>query len=1087
MTLPGLVLRSLLHHWRLHLGVLLGTALAATVLCGALLVGESVDQSLRSSTDARLGRVRVAMVSGRRLLDASAADRLEEILGEPVAPLLRVQAVALRRGEDGHVVSTTGVTLYGVDERFASLAPRAGATPHPGDGEVLLNARAARELGVAPGDLVSLRIGALPALPLDAPLSSRGDGLTRLGSFDVAAVLGPEGLGDLNLHHEQLPPANAFVDAAWLHRVLERPSSANLLLSGASPSERVQQAFTRIFEPGLLGYRTRPLDQAPSVQLEAERVFLEPAVARAALAREGAVGSLTWLVDALAVEGGASTPYSFVTAVSPTDDPALGPVPLGMGDDEIIVNAWTAAELGLGVGDEVQLSWSMPTASGAYRAASRGFRVHSVLAMDELSGERERVPGFPGLTDVDRCGDWDIGLPLDPEHLRDEANERYWLEYRQTPKAFVTLAAGRAMWSSRWGDLTAVRYRPERAPSLAELPVAPAELGLEFQPVAEQAERSLTHAIDFGGLFLGMSVFIIAAVLVLVAMLHAFAVQQRRVELGTLEALGFSGRQLASILLAEAGLIALVGATLGSLGGGGYTRAMIHGLQGRWSEAVASSEISFHSAPQLLLFGALGAVLASLGAIGLTLACQRRRPLGSRVAPGSTRAGGRRKGWAGLVTASLLIATSLASLVAVLGSAGQRTSWFFAAGGLLLFSALALLDRLLGRVERPLRGGLGLGSLALRNAARRRWRSLGATATFAIGCFVVVSVASMSGTLPGDGDQRWSGTGGFATYAETVLPLAIDTLGSPDPDPGNALVPLRVRDGDDASCRNLQRAQAPRLLGVDPELLAQRRAFEAPGGGRSLWDALQRELSPGVVPGLVGDQDTALWNLGVRVDPVEGDQLDYLDDQGRPLRVQLVGALPVRKSILQGAVLISEEAFTAHFPSEPGYRALLVDPGDPGAAAGLAERFESQGLVAQDASLRLAGFYAVEHSYLRIFALLGGLGLVLGSLGMGVVVLRNLAERREELSMLATLGFSAGALARLLFLEHALLFAAGMVGGTVAALLAVAPILMGSGGQLALRGTLGVLAAALILGLAWIALLGTLGGRWNPLASLREE
>jgi hypothetical protein len=36
---------------------------------------------------------------------------------------------------------------------------------------------------------------------------------------------------------------------------------------------------------------------------------------------------------------------------------------------------------------------------------------------------------------------------------------------------------------------------------------------------------------------------------------------------------------------------------------------------------------------------------------------------------------------------------------------------------------------------------------------------------------------------------------------------------------------LRLREGDEASCLNLNRAQTPRLLGVDPNELARRGAF----------------------------------------------------------------------------------------------------------------------------------------------------------------------------------------------------------------------------------------------------------------------
>jgi uncharacterized repeat protein (TIGR01451 family) len=51
------VVRSLTHHWRIHLAVLLGVAAATAVLTGALLVGDSVRGSLRYIALDRLGRI----------------------------------------------------------------------------------------------------------------------------------------------------------------------------------------------------------------------------------------------------------------------------------------------------------------------------------------------------------------------------------------------------------------------------------------------------------------------------------------------------------------------------------------------------------------------------------------------------------------------------------------------------------------------------------------------------------------------------------------------------------------------------------------------------------------------------------------------------------------------------------------------------------------------------------------------------------------------------------------------------------------------------------------------------------------------
>ncbi|MHC4412361.1 MAG: hypothetical protein ACYSW6_05220, partial [Planctomycetota bacterium] len=132
---------------------------------------------------------------------------------------------------------------------------------------------------------------------------------------------------------------------------------------------------------------------------------------------------------------------------------------------------------------------------------------------------------------------------------------------------------------------------------------------------------------------------------------------------------------------------------------------------------------------------------------------------------------------------------------------------------------------------------------------------------------------------------------------------------------GGEIVQLRVRDGDEASCLNLNRAQQPRLIGVEARQLQQRRAFTftkmIEGAAKEKGWELLNSGQGDVVPA-IGDYTTIVWSLGKSL----GDEVEYIDENGRRFRVKLVGML--KNSILQGSLIIAEGEFVRRFPSEEG-------------------------------------------------------------------------------------------------------------------------------------------------------------------------
>jgi len=579
------------------------------------------------------------------------------------------------------------------------------------------------------------------------------------------------------------------------------------------------------------------------------------------------------------------------------------------------------------------------------------------------------------------------------------------------------------------------------------------------------------------------------------------------------------------------------------------------GLATIWRGAVGAATFHYHAAPTTLALGAGLSLLAAGVAMALVQRGQARRAPASLLAGGMEYELPRGTGRWGLVVGIAFLLGAVALLtMAGHGQDQQAAETFFSAGACLLLAGIGFCQSLLASIasfpdhagsgdwacnfprksddvgRMTSRGGilrrvlvklsimqsqrfaLTLAALGRRNAARQRRRSLTTISVLASGVFLLVAVSAFQQDPGHAAHQRSSGTGGFALYAQATLPI-YDDLNSPA---GRAvfglsatelcdvhIVPLRLREGDDASCLNLNRAQQPRLFGVSPDELEQRQAFsfaqtQTSGGlgpacptqnkvgrdGSSLrWLLLNQPQPDGTVPA-IGDEQTVVWGLGKKL----GDTLPYTDDSGHTFTLRIVGVLA--NSILQGSLLISEEHFVELFPLSGGYRAFLMDAPSARAAevaATLSRALQDRGLEVVPAWQRLAQFMAVENTYLGIFQVLGGLGLLLGSVGLGLVVLRNVLERRSELALLLALGFRRRDVQQMVLSEHWLLIVLGLVIGLLSAVLAIWPTWTTAGTAVPvplLAGTLGGLALG---GLLWTWLAARAALRGPLLAALRNE
>jgi putative ABC transport system permease protein len=1094
MNTARYILRSLWYYRSAHLWVVLGSMMCTAILVGALIVGDSVRYSLQNMVRVRLGDTQFAMSTGDRFFQTDLADTLSDRLGTTAAPILQVKGMAIAEGGKKRV---NRISVVGVDGRFGEIGDAQGVYDELSHNEVIVNRSLASQLHLAVGDRLLLRLEALEAMPRDAPLASI-EAQTAARSFVIKAIVGSVSFGGFRLQSSQIAPGTAFISLSALAQEMDLGDRANGLLVAERVHtplliQEVDAALRESWTLADAGLEWRSVLSGQSDELRSSRIFMDPVVLEAAAQLERRVQPiLTYFVNEIRREE-RYTPYSFVSAPG-------GPiVPADMQDDEIIINQWLADDIKASVGDRVQLGYFVLERMGRLLEVTSAFRVKAVVPIQGVYADGELLPDFPGLADEAHCRDWEAGVPVDYDRIRPK-DEDYWTDFRGTPKAFVTLKAAQQMWDNRFGNLTAIRFEGNQKGKIQQELIGklnPAQFGLIFRDVKQDGLRASAQSVDFSQLFLGLSFFVILASLLLTGLLFVFHVEKRSRETGLLLALGFSPVAVRRMVLVEGAVLACSGSVLGGVVGIGINQMILQALKTVWSGVVDETILQMHLNPSTILMGVgIGALLA-IGVVWLVIRKQTREPITDQQrgtaqiasVPNSVPR-------ISMVVALLCLVAAAALLIyPVEEDRGAMALYFGAgtmvfAGGTALANLLIYFSRRIFRVER-----LSLFQIGLHSLGRRRLRSLTLVGLLACGLFLVFTVGANRKNATVGADRRESGTGGFALYGESAVPVLHDLnrsevrkeYGLDLPDQVR-FVQFRVKEGDDASCLNLNRVANPQLLGVDPNELAGRKAFAFVQTITEVdqddpWSILNQTFDGGIIPA-VADLTVINWGLGKSV----GDTLVYTDERGRAFEVRLVAGLA--NSVFQGNLIVSEDHLIEKYPSQSDYRLFLVDA----PVEALDEISQQISWALQDwgielirTSDRLAAFNQVENTYLSIFLILGGFGLILGSVGIGIVVLRSIHERQGEMALLRAVGYSREMLRKMIRCEYLLLLLAGTALGIVSAFVATYPTLTAHGAEIPYSTIISLLILVFVNGSLWIHLATALALRRGLLPALRNE
>lgn len=235
----------------------------------------------------------------------------------------------------------------------------------------------------------------------------------------------------------------------------------------------------------------------------------------------------------------------------------------------------------------------------------------------------------------------------------------------------------------------------------------------------------------------------------------AFAVAQRRCEIGIYRALGMTERRVAGLFLAEAGLLGLIGGVLGGVGGVWLARSLVSMV----SRTISDLYVPVESSGMLVAFDSqtylavgkgmlLGVVVSMLGALGPSIEASRTVTVRA-LAPGDYESTQQLRGRLLMWIGGALFA--LAGLLSLMGPVNGMPLFGYLST-LCLLGALSCLApvciQLLGergsrQEHTTLTRGANLRRIAADHAARHPGRNAVTVSALMVGLSIMIGVAVM--------------------------------------------------------------------------------------------------------------------------------------------------------------------------------------------------------------------------------------------------------------------------------------------------------------------------------------------------------
>nr|WP_321451443.1 ABC transporter permease [uncultured Carboxylicivirga sp.] len=1003
MKFQALAYKSSRYYTRYYKLVAIAIIIAIMVITGSMLTGNSVRTTLVNRVSERLGNTETIIFPGQGFM----AEQFAKISDFGSS----ARGILFSKGFISVYGRLIPVSVWGVNDMDI---PEGGAKINPS----LQN-----EIGANMSDGLALRLPANGLIPQGSLFVTESYSTGIRLSFE--GIVSKEDGGNISLKNEQIIPYNIFINRSELADLMDVKGKINLILSDKIVTNDDLNQNWNYSTSGLHINHNKEFTEITS-----DQIFIPKDVVENICQNNSSVNRMfSYLGNAIRTEK-KSIPYSFVTAADKYENQLLK-------RDEVILSDYSAKRLQVKTGDSIWISFFTSSEIKNLQEDSLRLMVSKIVPISQLQTDTSLSANFPGLSNVDRCTDWDSDLPIDMDLITKE-DEDYWDEYKSTPKAIISYEAITDKWSNAYGDATAIRVNDVN-PDLSELTAG--QFGIQIIHPKVAGLNAAKNGVDFSGLFLSLGFFIIISALLLLVIPFSEMIYQRSKEMELLKSIGYSRKRIIRMMWRESAPVIIIASLAGVVAGFLYTAIVMWLLGSVWKGATHTEGFAVHINLPTILTGLISGLILSFGLIHWIIVRSLKEKKQKKANSSSSKL--KIAAIASSIVSVGLIAVNILFIqsVPVFMITGIVFIASFSLWGLFLIASKGKADQ----------NGIRQQNLKWKNIRANKKQSILAFFSLSIGVYIVFSVGLNRQDFS-DHSKLINGTGGYTLWAESTVPVYYDMnsqqgrskLNLNDLPANTSILQCLRYEADEASCLNLNKVSTPTVLGLDINQL-NNSEFKIQN---SLNDWNRRQVLAQMqtkqneaYPALV-DATVLQWSLVKSI----GDTLRYHGVDGKEILIQIIGTLS--NSVFQGNILMDKNLFTEIWPEKKGIEIFLVQTDEKDIQPTkqlLQQALNNYGVLVTTTNDRLRQFNTVTDTYLSIFLTLGGLGLLLGIFAFIIVIRKNLATREAEIKMYFMLGFPSNRIRSLLYNENLLVPIYALLSGIIASLIGVSPNLMNIG------------------------------------------